>query len=39
MLEMTQYIRESFKEDILEKLDWMDTETKLRARLVAFLHI
>jgi membrane metallo-endopeptidase-like protein 1 len=33
MLEMTGYIREAFKEDILEKLDWMDEETKSRAAL------
>lgn len=32
MLEMTGYIRTAFKEDILENLDWMDDNTKKRAR-------
>lgn len=31
MLEMTNYIRKAFKEDILEKIDWMDDITKARA--------
>ena len=30
---MTRYIRLAFKEDILEKLDWMDQQTKKRAQL------
>ena len=33
MLEMTDYIRAAFKGDILDNLDWMDAETKARARL------
>ena len=33
MVEMTKYIREAFKQDILKKLDWMDEETKRRAEL------
>ena len=33
MLEMTDYIRDAFKGDILENLDWMDAATKSRARL------
>ena len=32
MLEMTSYIRKVFKEDIVEGLDWMDENTKARAR-------
>jgi len=31
MVDMTNYIRKAFKEDILEHLDWMDDETKARA--------
>ena len=33
MQEMMHYIREAFKEDALDKLDWMDKETKHRAEL------
>jgi predicted metalloendopeptidase len=33
MVEMTRYIRKAFKEDILEKLGWMDEDTKKRAQL------
>ena len=33
MLEMSKYIRAAFKEDILDNLNWMDEETKARARL------
>lgn len=31
MVDMTNYIRKAFKEDILEHLDWMDEDTKARA--------
>jgi len=32
MIEMTDYIRKAFKEDIIEKLNWMDPTTKAKAK-------